>query len=297
MARDRVVELRRVRAGDLRPDPRNWRRHPPGQRAALSRMLDRLGYVDAVIARPGAALRFRRASVPRSPQEDVRARSGADGTEAGRCRADPSERAGVPMRGPLAAGPPPAHVWRRDRSRMVTDPPYGVAYDASWRKKAFGSSGGRLGKVRNDDDPAYWAAALEACKPPVAYIWSPSGENVLVFGRILKAAGYGLRNQIIWRKPKLVISRGHYHWQHECLWYGVLKRKDSGMARGQESNDGVGHHLGPQCRGRALDTKARGVHGAPLTQPRKAMSTTRSWAPAPASLPPSARTAPVTPWR
>ena len=51
MARDRVVELRRVRAGDLRPDPRNWRRHPPGQRAALSRMLDRLGYVDAVIAR------------------------------------------------------------------------------------------------------------------------------------------------------------------------------------------------------------------------------------------------------
>ncbi len=34
MARDRVVELRRVRAGDLRPDPRNWRRHPPGQLTA-----------------------------------------------------------------------------------------------------------------------------------------------------------------------------------------------------------------------------------------------------------------------
>ncbi len=33
---DRVVKLRRVRAGDLRPDPRNWRRHPPGQRAVLS---------------------------------------------------------------------------------------------------------------------------------------------------------------------------------------------------------------------------------------------------------------------
>ena len=45
---------------------------------------------------------------------------------------------------------------------------------------------------------------------------------MLVFGRILQAAGYGLRNQIIWRKPNMVISRGHYHWQHECLWYGVL---------------------------------------------------------------------------
>ena len=51
MARDRVVKLRRVRAGDLQPDPRNWRRHPPGQRTALSRMLDRLGHVDVVIAR------------------------------------------------------------------------------------------------------------------------------------------------------------------------------------------------------------------------------------------------------
>ncbi len=23
----------------------------------------------------------------------------------------------------------------------------------------------------------------------------------------------------------MVISRGHYHWQHECLWYGVLSGK------------------------------------------------------------------------
>ena len=54
----------------------------------------------------------------------------------------------------------------------------------------------------------------------------PNTINVTMpFGRILQAAGYGLRNQIIWRKPKMVISRGHYHWQHECLWYGVLSGK------------------------------------------------------------------------
>ena len=85
---------------------------------------------------------------------------------------------------------------------MVTDPPYGVAYDASWRKEAFGSSGGRLGKVHNDDDPAYWAAALEACKPPVAYIWSPSGENVLVFGRILKRRAMACETKSSGASPK-----------------------------------------------------------------------------------------------
>jgi hypothetical protein len=26
--RDRIKELRRVRAGDLRPHPKNWRKHP-----------------------------------------------------------------------------------------------------------------------------------------------------------------------------------------------------------------------------------------------------------------------------
>ena len=49
--RDRVKELRRVRAGDLLPDPRNWRRHPSTQIAAVRRVFDRVGIADAVIAR------------------------------------------------------------------------------------------------------------------------------------------------------------------------------------------------------------------------------------------------------
>ena len=43
--------LRRVAAGDLRPHPGNWRRHPESQRAALASMLESVGLVDAVIAR------------------------------------------------------------------------------------------------------------------------------------------------------------------------------------------------------------------------------------------------------
>src|SRR5687767_9682977 len=50
--RDRIVELRRVRAAELRRNPHNWRMHPPEQRSALSRVLVEIGYADALIARP-----------------------------------------------------------------------------------------------------------------------------------------------------------------------------------------------------------------------------------------------------
>jgi hypothetical protein len=48
--RDRIVELVRIRAGDLRAHPSNWRRHPAGQRAALRGVLAEIGYADALIA-------------------------------------------------------------------------------------------------------------------------------------------------------------------------------------------------------------------------------------------------------
>jgi hypothetical protein len=49
--RDRIKELRRVPARSLRPNPRNWRRHPPPQREALRAVLGEVGYADALLAR------------------------------------------------------------------------------------------------------------------------------------------------------------------------------------------------------------------------------------------------------
>jgi hypothetical protein len=49
--RDRVKELRRVRAGDLRPSPKNWRTHPKAQADALAGVLAEIGYADALLAR------------------------------------------------------------------------------------------------------------------------------------------------------------------------------------------------------------------------------------------------------
>jgi hypothetical protein len=46
--RDRIKELRRVRAAELRPNPRNWRVHPAEQQDALRGLLAEVGYADAL---------------------------------------------------------------------------------------------------------------------------------------------------------------------------------------------------------------------------------------------------------
>ena len=49
--RDRIKELRRVRADRLRPHPNNWRTHPQAQQDALRGVLAEVGYADALLAR------------------------------------------------------------------------------------------------------------------------------------------------------------------------------------------------------------------------------------------------------
>ena len=49
--RDRIKSLRRVKASDLRPNPRNWRMHPEAQQNALRGVLAEVGIADALLAR------------------------------------------------------------------------------------------------------------------------------------------------------------------------------------------------------------------------------------------------------
>jgi hypothetical protein len=48
--RDRIKELRRVRASELQEHPQNWRKHPAAQRNALAKLLGEIGFADAVLA-------------------------------------------------------------------------------------------------------------------------------------------------------------------------------------------------------------------------------------------------------
>jgi DNA modification methylase len=49
--RDRIKELRRVKASELVPNEKNWRRHPSAQKSALAALLVEIGYAGALIAR------------------------------------------------------------------------------------------------------------------------------------------------------------------------------------------------------------------------------------------------------
>lgn len=49
--RDRVKELRRVRASELIPNSKNWRTHPKNQKDALKGLLTEIGFAGAVLAR------------------------------------------------------------------------------------------------------------------------------------------------------------------------------------------------------------------------------------------------------
>jgi DNA modification methylase len=110
---------------------------------------------------------------------------------------------------------------------MVTDPPYGVNYDAGWRNEAadaglIAHAARRVGKVENDDR-ADWREAWELFPGPVAYAWCPPGSDQFKHEAALSAAGFVTRMQMIWAKPRFAISRGHYHHQHEPCWYAVRK--------------------------------------------------------------------------
>jgi DNA modification methylase len=121
---------------------------------------------------------------------------------------------------------------------MVTDPPYGVEYDAAWRNEAGRSVNGTtqriasgkvikligsraIGKVLNDDR-ADWRDAWSLFPGDVAYVWH--GAMMVTESRdALASAGFEMRAQIIWAKNNFAISRGHYHFRHEPCWYAVRK--------------------------------------------------------------------------
>jgi DNA modification methylase len=109
---------------------------------------------------------------------------------------------------------------------MVTDPPYGVEYDPSWRNRVRRSNGLKVGAqatgaVLNDgqDD---WREAWALFPGDVAYVWHGSLHTTTV-GASLEDTGFALRSNIIWAKNKMLIGRGDYHWKHEPCWYAVRK--------------------------------------------------------------------------
>lgn len=121
---------------------------------------------------------------------------------------------------------------------MVTDPPYGVNYNPQWRNEAGRSLDGTtqritsgrvveplsaraVGRVQNDDRFS-WEVAYRLFPGTIAYVWM-SCIHLDATKAELAEVGFEVRNLIIWAKQNFVISRGHYHNQHETCWYAVRR--------------------------------------------------------------------------
>lgn len=108
---------------------------------------------------------------------------------------------------------------------MVTDPPYGVEYDASWRDGALGGkSGGRAKGAVLNDDRADWREAWALFPGDVAYVWHGSLQTSIVVDSFAEV-GFKPRSLIIWAKSHFAIGRGDYHPMHEPCWYFVRDGK------------------------------------------------------------------------
>jgi DNA modification methylase len=120
---------------------------------------------------------------------------------------------------------------------MVTDPPYGVEYDASWRAEALGKDDcGDLavGKVLNDDR-ADWREVWALFPGSVCYVWHGALHAAEVAAS-LEDSGFPIRSQIVWVKTRAALSRGNYHWQHEPAFYAA-KDGDDGWQHFEPDHD------------------------------------------------------------
>lgn len=144
---------------------------------------------------------------------------------------------------------------------MVTDPPYGVEYDPTWRDNAGGTFGDGKTKMRgkvDNDHTADWSEAYALFPGHIAYVWH-SALHASEVAKNLTDLDFKLRAQIIWVKPHFIMSRGDYHWQHEPCWYAV---KGTGKWAGDRKQTTVWEIAGMNPAGRSQNkADVKSSHG------------------------------------
>ena len=106
---------------------------------------------------------------------------------------------------------------------MVTDPPYGIEYDATWRGEAgVNTMGATAAHDIAWDGNADWTPAYKHSGADVAFVFHASIHTRIVADS-LESAGYDVSQQIIWLKSVPALTRSHYHFKHEPCWYAVRK--------------------------------------------------------------------------
>jgi DNA modification methylase len=315
--KDRVKELRRVPASELRANPKNWRRHPPAQEAALRGVLEDIGFADAVIAREtpdGLELidgHLRQEVMGDQPvpvlivdvteeeadkllltYDPLAMMAHADTDQLLQLLRDTQfadkavndmleavangERLPMPDLHEPVEDPGPqidraeelrekwqterGQVWEVGRHRLMcgdvtgeldigtliaggavrmiwTDPPYGVDYgnhrNAKW---------GKHSPIANDALPPtelarFWKTAFtNLCQYVTGdlYVAAPPGPLLRLLDITLEETPWERHQWLVWVKDRLVLGRSNYHYRHEQLWYGWLKKGKSSWSVGRD---------------------------------------------------------------
>lgn len=118
---------------------------------------------------------------------------------------------------------------------MVTDPPYGVALDPTWRDKAGFDT--RLAKASKGcenymdsgkgDVVMSWINVWKLFPGDVAYIWC-GDKQMFILHDELSSIDLPVRQVLVWKKM-LVMTRTNYWSAHETCLYCVRKKKSAGF--------------------------------------------------------------------
>lgn len=103
---------------------------------------------------------------------------------------------------------------------LLTDPPYNVAYEGKGKEALTiqndSKDGGEFHLFLYD---AFCAAKDNLKSGASFYVWYASSE-VVNFHTSLEEAGFLVKQELIWNKNSMVLSRQDYHWKHEPCLYG-----------------------------------------------------------------------------
>jgi len=118
---------------------------------------------------------------------------------------------------------------------VVTDPPYGVSYAEKNEFLNAADEGNRIQTAIENDHRtpeemyAFWAQTWRTLKPSLAdhcsyYMTGPQGGDILLLLLSLRDEGWTLKHMIIWAKNNHVLGRCDYHYKHEPIIYGWMKK-------------------------------------------------------------------------
>lgn len=101
---------------------------------------------------------------------------------------------------------------------LWTDPPYGVDYEGGTPEHLTIQNDGAAGL-----EPllaASFTAALDVLRPGAPIYVAHADTHRVIFEQTLRAAGYLIRQNLIWVKNALVLGRSDYQYQHEPILEG-----------------------------------------------------------------------------